>query len=137
MQSLIDKYEAIIENVEMSESGQLKATREINTNTQILIIPTANVMSSEEKYQSSEYFSRNNKEKLIGRLLIEKFIGTESFYFTFIESLPRPEQLEDFYHYSETNKQEFNRRSLVKYNFVDRKADFDALIQRIPSGVIF
>ena len=135
LKTLIDTYEAIIENVEIDEQGSLKAIREINTSTQLLIIPTANVMSSEEKYKFSDYFNKNSKEMLVGRLLIERFIGTESFYFKFIESLPQPEELIDYYHYNELNIDEFNRRNLVKYSFVDRKADYESLVARVPAGV--
>jgi hypothetical protein len=136
LKTLVDKYEAIVENIEIDSEGGLHAIREINTNTQILIIPTANVMSSEEKYQFSDYFNKNSKEKLVGRLLIERFIGTESFYYKFIESLPQSDKLEDWYHFSESNREEFNKRSLVKYTFTDRKADFDALMTKVPPNVL-
>ena len=107
--------------------------KEISTNKQILIIPTANVMSSEEQYQFKDYFSKNAKEKLVGRLLIERFIGQESFYYYFIESLPK--DLEDYYHFNEKNMEEFNKRSLIKYNLPDRKVDYEALMRKIPTNV--
>jgi hypothetical protein len=135
LKTLIDTYEAIIENVEINDDNSLKAIREINTSTQLLIIPTANVMSSEEKYKFSDYFNKDSKEMLVGRLLIERFIGTESFYFKFIESLPQPEELIDYYHYSADNIEEFNRRNLVKYSFIDRKGNFEALMKKVPAGV--
>jgi hypothetical protein len=93
-------------------------------------------MSSEEKYKFSDYFGKSNKDMLVGRLLIERFIGTESFYFKFIESLPKPEELQDWYHYSDLNREEFNRRNLIKYNFVDRKGEYEALFKGIPENVL-
>jgi hypothetical protein len=109
------------------------AKKEISTNKQIIIIPTANTMSSEEKYQFKEYFSKNSKQKLIGRLLIERFIGQESYYFDYIESLPK--DLEDYYHYTEGNKEQLNKRSLINFTFNDRKADYEALMSKIPTNV--
>jgi hypothetical protein len=94
-------------------------------------------MSSEEKYKFSDYFNKSNKEMLIGRLLIERFIGTESFYFKFIESLPQPEELQDWYHFSDLNKEEFNKRNLLRYNFIDRKAEYENLAEKIPRNVIY
>jgi len=136
IEKLINKYDSILEDISINEdNGELKAKKEINTNKQILIIPTRNIMSSEEKYQFEEYFSRSVKEKLVGRLLIERFIGNESYFYEFIENLPKPYELIDFYHYSENDKVELNKRNLINYNFKDRKADFDALITKIPSNV--
>jgi hypothetical protein len=111
------------------------AKKEISTNKQMLIIPTANVMSSEEKYELKNYFSRTNKEKLVGLLLINRFIGNESYYYSFIESLPKPEELDDYYHYSDSLKEEFTKRSIIKYNFADRRKDYETLIRKIPSNV--
>ena len=88
LDSLVNKYEAIVENLVMASKGIMAATREISTNKQILIIPTSRIISSEENYQFKEYFSRSSKEKLVGRLLIERFIGNASYYYEFIESLP-------------------------------------------------
>ena len=136
IEKLINKYDSILEDISINEAnGELRAKKEINTNKQILIIPTRNIMSSEENYQFVEYFSRNVKEKLVGRLLIERFIGNESYFYEYIENLPKPYDLYDFYHYSEADKEELNRRNLVKYSFKDRKADFNTLITKIPSNV--
>jgi len=136
-EKLVNKYEGLIEDMYVDEkTGELRAKREINTNKQILIIPTRNIMSSEEKYQFEEYFGRSTKEKLIGRLLIERFIGEESFFHEYIERLQKPSDLIDYYHYNDHNKKELNRRNLIKYSFSDRKAEYDALITKIPSNVI-
>ncbi len=136
IEKLINKYDSILEDISINESnGELRAKKEINTNKQILIIPTRNIMSSEEKYQFEEYFSRSTKEKLVGRLLIERFIGNESYFYEFIENLPKPTELIDYYHYFELDISEFNLRNLINYNFQDRKADFNALITKIPSNV--
>lgn len=135
LNTLVNKYEAIVENVDIDGEGSMRATREISTNKQMLIIPTANVMSSEENYQFKEYFSRSNREKLVGRLLIERFVGNESYYHSYIESLPKPEELADYYHFSESSKEELEKRSLIKYNWVDRRNDYETLIRRIPTNV--
>jgi hypothetical protein len=113
----------------------MRAKKEITTNKQMLIIPTANVMSSEEEYQFKGYFSRTTQEKLVGRLLIEKFLGSESYYYSYIESLPKDNELLDYDHYTDSNKEEFNRRSLIKYTYVDRKNEYETLIRKIPSNV--
>ena len=135
-EKLILKYEGVLEDIYIEEAtGHLKAKTEIDTNKQIVIIPTRNIMSSEEKYQFQEYFLRSPKETLIGRLLIERFIGNESFFFEFIEQLPKLEELMDYYQYSQQNIDFLNIRNLVKYNFIDRKSEYEALITKIPSNV--
>lgn len=135
LNTLVNKYEAIVENVKIDDEGKMRATNEISTNKQMLIIPTVNVMSSEEEYQFKSYFSRSSKEKLVGRLLIERFIGNESYYHAFIEALPKPEEIQDYYHYSDNNKEEFNKRSLIKYNWADRKNEYETLFRKIPTNV--
>jgi hypothetical protein len=135
IENLVNKYEAIVDNIRYDDSNNMIAVREISTNQQIMIIPTANVMSSEEDYQFIKYFSKSNKEKLVGRLLIERFLGNESYYHVFIESLPKPDELLDYYHYSDKLKQEFNRRSLIKYIWQDRRSDFEDLTRKIPYNV--
>ena len=111
------------------------ATKEISTNKQLLIIPTTNIMSSEEDYQFKNYFSKNSKEKLIGRLLIEKFVANDSYFSAFIESLPKIEDLSDLHHYSESQKTEFEKRSLISYNLIDRRLEYDNLVRKIPLNV--
>jgi hypothetical protein len=111
------------------------AKKEISTNKQIIIIPTANIMSSEEKYQLKEYFTNNSKQKLVGRLLVERFISQESYYFDYIESIPK--DLEDYYHFSDKNRENFNKRSLVTYQFNNRKSDYEDLMSKIPTNVYF
>jgi hypothetical protein len=135
LESLINKYEAIVENLIMNKEGELVATSEISTNKQILIIPTSRVISSEENYQFKEYFSRSNKEKLVGRLLIERFIGNASYYYEYIESLPKVNELTDYYHYSDANKEQLEKRSLLKYTWSDRRNEYETLIRKIPSNV--
>ena len=108
----------------------MMARKEITTNKQILIIPSRNVMTSEANYQFKEFFSKNNKEKLVGRLLIEKFIGSESYFSEFIDNLKKPELLLDYYHYTQNNKFNFQRRSLIQFKFSDRKSEYDSLISR-------
>jgi len=112
------------------------AVREISTNKQLLIIPTTNIMSSEEDYQFKNYFSKNSKEKLIGRLLIEKFVSGDSYFNVFIESLPKIEELTDMYHYSQNHKDEFEKRSLVSFTLKDRRLEYDNLVRKIPLNVI-
>jgi len=132
--NLISKYEILIENLDLSEKNEkIISSREISYNKQILIIPTAYTISSNENYQFKNYFSRNTKEMLIGRLLVEKFIGEESFFFEFISSLPK---IHDFYHFSEKEKEEFFKRSLNSHNFSSRKENFENLIKKIPSSEI-
>ena len=38
LDSLINKYEAIVENLEQNNEGKMVATKEISTNKQILIV---------------------------------------------------------------------------------------------------
>lgn len=135
IQTFTDKYEAIVENLELDSYGNMIATKEISTNKQILILPTSRVISSEENYQFKEYFSRSTKEKLVGRLLIERFIGNASYYYEYIDSLPKPTDLVDYYHYQESAKEAFEKRSLIKYSWPDRRNDYETLIRKIPSNV--
>ena len=100
-----------------------------------MIIPTKNILSSEEDYQFKQYFSKSHKEKLIGRLLIERFLGNESLFYNFIEDLPKTEEINDYYHFSDEHKTEFTRRSMVNHNFSDRKSEYESLIRKIPSNV--
>ena len=135
LDSLINKYEAIVENLEQNTEGKMVATKEISTNKQILILPTSRIISSEENYQFKEYFSRSSKEKLVGRLLIERFIGNASYYYEYIDTLPKPSDLVDYYHYTDANKQELDKRSLIKFTWSDRRNDYETLIRKIPSNV--
>ncbi len=135
LDTLVSKYEAIVENVDIEADGVMRATREISTNQQMLILPIVNVMSSEENYQFKEYFSKSNKEKLVGRLLIERFVGKESYYSAYIETLPKPHELKDYYHFSDNSKEELFKRSLIKFNWADRRAEYDNLITKIPTNV--
>ena len=133
LETLSKKYDAIIDNIDIvNQNGQdiMIARKEITTNKQILIIPSRNVMTSEANYQFKEFFSKNNKEKLVGRLLIERFIGNESYFYDFIENLKKPENLLDYFHYTSNNKNNFQRRSLIQYKFSDRKIEYDGLISR-------
>lgn len=135
LETLVNKYEAIVENLIMNKEGNLVATSEISTNKQILIIPTSRVISSEENYQFKEYFSRSNKEKLVGRLLIERFIGNASYYYEYIETLPSISELTDYYHYSDYDKEQLEKRSLQKFTWSDRRNEYETLIRKIPSNV--
>lgn len=135
LKEMISKYEIIIENLDLSENHEnIISSREITYNKQILIIPTAYTISSNENYQFKEYFSKNTKESLIGRLLVEKFIGEESYFNEFISSLPKLHH--DFYHFSEKEKEEFLKRSLNSHNFNLRKENYENLIKKIPSSEI-
>lgn len=135
IESLVTKYDAIVENIVIDQENKMKATTEISTNTQLLIISTGSVMSSEEDYQFKEYFSRSKKEILVGRLLIERFLGNSSYYHSYIETLPKPEEIKDYHHYSETMKEEFNKRSIIKYDWEDRKSNYESLFRKIPTNV--
>jgi len=109
--------------------------KEISTNKQLLIIPTTNIMSSEEDYQFKNYFSKNSKEKLIGRLLIEKFVASDSYFNVFIDSLPKIEELTDMYHYNQKHTEELKKRSLISFTLKDRREEYDNLVRKIPLNV--
>ena len=101
MSQIVNKYEAIVNDIDFDSEDKMTSLKEISTNKQLLIIPTTNIMSSEEDYQFKNYFSKNSKEKLIGRLLIEKFVASDSYFNIFIDSLPKIEELTDMYHYGQ------------------------------------
>jgi hypothetical protein len=109
--------------------------KEISTNKQLLIIPTTNIMSSEEDYQFKNYFSKNSREKLIGRLLIEKFVASDSYFSVFIDSLPKIEDLGDVYHYNQKHTDELKKRSIVSFELKDRREEYDNLVRKIPLNV--
>lgn len=136
---VFSKYDAITENLDLtgelsSSDYTIKAYKEISSNKQILIIPTVHTISSNEDYQFKEYFSRTSKEMLIGRILIERFIGSESFFAEYIGSLPS--SFNDYYHMDEAHKSELHKRSINKHVFEDRKEAYESLIRKIPSSEI-
>lgn len=135
MSQIITKYEAIANDVDFDQNDVMYAIKEISTNKQLLIIPTTNIMSSEEDYQFKNYFSKNSKEKLIGRLLIEKFVANDSYFNIFIESLPKIEELTDMYHYNGAHKDELQKRSLVSFTLKDRRTEYENLVRKIPLNV--
>jgi hypothetical protein len=137
LDNLINKYDATVENIEFDSEGRMLARKEISTNKQILIISTGSLMTSEEDYQFKEYFSRSDKEKLVGRLLIERFIGNSSYYHSYIESLPKLDEISDYYHYTDSHKEELSKRSFIKYNWLDRKNDYETLIRKVPTNVCY
>lgn len=140
------KYDIVIENIKFDNNNQdqqntitnnyITANKEITINDQILIIPTINTISSTEDYQFKEYFSRSSKEMLIGRLLIERFIGKDSFFNDFLNTFPGPQEINDYYHYSDYHKLELNKRSINKHSFENRKDNYESLITKIPSSDI-
>jgi hypothetical protein len=67
--------------------------------------------------------------------LIERFIGNASYYYEFIESLPKSDDFTDYYHYTDENKEQFEKRSMVKYTWSDRRNEYETLIRKIPSNV--
>ena len=136
LDKLIKSYDLITDKIIYDkEKDIIKATTEIQTNEQILIIPVTKVISSVEPYQFEEFFSKNQKEKLIGRLLIEKFIGQNSTQYNFIESLPSSTELTDYYHFSEDDQKEFIKRVYHSSNsFENRKEQYESLIKKIPSN---
>ena len=123
-------------DIDFDKEDNMVSLKEISTNKQLLIIPTTNIMSSEEDYQFKNYFSKNSKEKLIGRLLIEKFVASDSYFNVFIDSLPKIEELTDMYHYNEGHTDELKKRSLISFTLKDRREEYDNLVRKIPLNVI-
>ena len=116
LNKISSKYDIILENIDTTENNyntdqkeDIKALREITSNKQILIIPTMNSISSEEQYNFKEYFSNSTKDMLIGRLLVERFVGEESFFFEYLSSLPLT--FSDYYHFDEKEQDEFQRQA--------------------------
>lgn len=133
-------YEIITDNIRYDpNANSIKSISDIQTNQQIAIIPLNRVMSSSEPYQFEEFFNRNHKEKLIGRLLIEKFIGVNSTYYHFIKSLPSSEDLTDYNHFTESQIKEFNNRIFINNNNYTKqnqqlKNEYQQILQKIPSN---
>ena len=62
LDKLIKSYDLITDKIIYDkEKDIIKATTEIQTNEQILIIPVTKVISSVEPYQFEEFFSKNRK----------------------------------------------------------------------------
>jgi hypothetical protein len=135
LSQIVNKYEAIVNDITFDDQDNMISLKEISTNKQLLIIPTTNIMSSEEDYQFKNYFSKNSKEKLIGRLLIEKFVSTDSYYNIFIDSLPKIEDMSDLYHYNQRHIEELNKRSIISFTLKDRREEYDNLVRKIPLNV--
>ena len=88
-------------------------------------------MCSTEDYEFKQYFKASNKLELIGRLIIESFIETDSFFHEYIATLPK--KLSDPFHLSATNKDILVKHSFIKANTLEsRKAQFESLKNRIP-----
>ena len=136
MSQIVNKYEAIVNDIDFDAEDKMTSLKEISTNKQLLIIPTTNIMSSEEDYQFKNYFSKNSKEKLIGRLLIEKFVASDSYFNIFIDSLPKIEELTDMYHYTQMHTDELKKRSIITFTLKDRREEYDNLVRKIPLNVI-
>jgi hypothetical protein len=136
LSQIVNKYEAIVNDIDFDAEDKMTSLKEISTNKQLLIIPTTNIMSSEEDYQFKNYFSKNSKEKLIGRLLIEKFVASDSYFNIFIDSLPKIEELTDMYHYTQMHTDELKKRSIITFTLKDRREEYDNLVRKIPLNVI-
>ena len=133
-------YEIITDNIKYDpNTNSIKSISDIQTHQQIAIIPLNKVMSSSEPYQFEEFFNKNYKEQLIGRLLIEKFIGVNSTYYYFIKSLPSSEDLTDYNHFTESHIKEFNNRIFINNNnYINQnqqlKNEYQQILQKIPSN---
>lgn len=141
MNKVVSTFKAILENIDQNESSytesqgkKLISSEEITVNKQMLIIPTTNTISSEENFQFEEYFNRSAKERLIGRLLLEKTLDKDSVFYDFISSLPK--EFNDYYHFSSNHIDDFDKRSLNKHSFENRQESFDTLVRKIPSNTI-
>ncbi len=137
LSKIINKFEAIIDNVDLDkDQTKLYTSKEVSFNKQLFIIPIANTISSVEEYQFKEYFSRSNKDMLIGRLLVERFLGEESLFNDVITSLDGNYSINDYFTYDDKEIAELSKRSLNKHVFENRKANYENLLKKIPSSEI-
>ena len=141
LNKIVTTYKAIVENIDLREASynqsqkdDLLSNDEITVNKQILIIPTVNIISSEENYQFEEYFSRTTREKLIGRILLEKTLGKDSTFHEFIMTLPK--DFDDFNHFNAAHKEQVEKRMFVSFNNEDKKELYETLVRKIPSNTI-
>ena len=54
----------------------------------------------EHDYFLKDYFNANERTKLIGKLLVERMLGESSEYYHYINSLPQPDLINDYHHFS-------------------------------------
>lgn len=137
MNSLISKYKLIVDGIDLSSGGdKLLAKDEITVNQQMIIIPTSNTISSTEKYQFEEYFNKSQRERLIGRLLLEKTLGSKSFFYEYVNTFPSISKCLDYNHFNDNYIEELNKRSINNHEFKNIKQEFESLLRKIPSNVI-
>lgn len=136
MNSLINKYKLIVDGIDLSSGDRLIAKDEITVNQQIIIIPTSNTISSVEKYQFEEYFNKSQRERLIGRLLLEKTLGSKSYFYEFVNTFSVNNKCLNYNHFNDSQKDELTKRSINSHEFKNVNQEFETLLRKIPSNVI-
>ena len=126
----------ILGNVEL-ESQKFKASRDLYRKELIFSIPLNNTLHPLEDYPFKEYFNLSSKDTLIGRLIIEKILGNESSLYFWMESLPKPNEMNDLYHFSSIELQDFLSRSYEEFtNLKNRKEKYLKIRKNLPQEVL-
>ena len=123
-------------NIALKDS-KFEAIRDMYRKDLIFSIPLNNTLHPLEDYPFKEYFNLSTKDTLIGRLIIEKILGNESMLSTWIESLPNSNELNDLYHFSAADLQDFLSRSYEDFfNLKARKEKFLKIRKNLPLEVL-
>lgn len=126
----------ILGNIELSNSGFV-ALRDLYKKDLIFSIPLNNTLHPLEDYPFKEYFNISTKDTLIGRIIIEKVLGNESFLYPWIESLPEPSDLKDLFHFSTSELQDFLSRSYEEFAYLKvRKEKYLKIRKNMPLEVL-
>lgn len=123
-------------NVDLTNSSFI-AFRDLYRKDLIFSIPLNLTLHPLEDYPFKEYFNISTKDTLIGRLIIEKILGNESSFYPWLESLPKPFEMKDLYHFSSSELQDFLNRSYEEFIYLkSRKEKFFKIRKNIPLDVL-
>jgi hypothetical protein len=122
-------------NVELRSDNKFYITRDVYQGDIILSIPLSLTIHSLEDFIYKEYFNITEKQTLIGRLLIEKTLGEESSFYPWVTNMHGANEMEDFYHLSEAELKQLNRRSFEEFSLSERRQAFVKLRRNIPSEI--
>ena len=120
-----------------SEYHDLEATRDIYRKDLIFSIPLNATLHPLEDYAFKEFFNISSKDTLIGRLIIERLLSNVSSLFPWLETLPKPKDMTDLFHFNDRDLGEFLSRSFEDFPYLkSRKEKFLKIRKNIPISLL-
>jgi len=138
LDSFISSSKIILGNVEFdAKSLDFQASRDLYRKDLIFSIPLNNTLHPLEDYAFKEFFNFSSKDTLIGRLIIEKLLSNESSLFAWLDSLKKPEEMLDLYHFSEKDLEDFQKRSFEDFSYLKvRKEKYLKIRKNLPVSLL-